>query len=72
MSSFSGMDDLLGAVGKLNETARRKIQAGFEREIRHTLEVQQWLRFGLCPCIVQGRYSTCCGIELEPGEDQHG
>ena len=63
------MDELLRAVSQLNGLARERIQAGFKREIEHQLEVQQMLRYGVCPCIVQGRYSTCCGMELEPGEE---
>ena len=65
MSDFGSMDELLHAVGQLNAAAKQRIQAGFEREIERQLEVQQLLRFGLCPCIVMGRYSTCCEPKLK-------
>jgi hypothetical protein len=66
---MSSWDELLVQVGALNAEARKRIQAGFKREIERQLEVQQMLRYGVCPCIVMGRYSTCCGLQLEPGEE---
>jgi hypothetical protein len=38
--------------------SRRKAQALEDRGVR-TL-VTQLLRFGVCPCIALGRFSTCC------------
>ncbi len=64
MNEFSNMDELLHMVGQLNAESRKRIQAGFERNITHQLEIQQMLRVGLCPCILQGRYSTCCATKL--------
>ncbi len=66
---MSSWDELLSSVGALNAVARHRIQAHFRREIEHQLDVQQMLRYGVCPCVVQGRYSTCCGTTLEPGEE---
>jgi len=63
--TYTSMDALLHAVGQLEGEARKRIQAGFKREIERQLEVQQMLRFGVCPCIVMGRYSTCCEPKLK-------
>ena len=63
--SYASMDELLHAVGQLEGEARKRIQAGIKRNLEHQLEVQQMLRFGLCPCIVMGRYSTCCEPKLK-------
>lgn len=54
------MSDLARQVAQLNELARARLLERHKRENEHFAEVSQMLRFGVCPCIVQGRYSTCC------------
>lgn len=51
-------------VEMLETMAKAKIQANYAREAEFHEAVEQLLRVGVCPCIVQGRYSTCCEPKL--------
>jgi len=58
------MSDLVRQVAQLNALARARLQERHKRQDEHLAEVDQMLRLGLCPCIVMGRYSTCCEPKL--------
>jgi hypothetical protein len=45
----------------LQETAQKRIRELQMHETRHLKLLAQLTRFGICPCIAMGRYSTCCG-----------
>lgn len=50
-------------MDKLNDfNARRKADRAKQEEARQRL-VGQLIKFGVCPCVAQGRSSTCCKIE---------
>ncbi len=51
-------------VDQLNAMARKRLAGLNEAEGRRLAEIDQMLRLGLCPCILQGRYSTCCATKL--------
>lgn len=58
---MDGAWQILRMVDTLNAQAREKQAAQFKREVEHWLAVDQLVRFGICPCLEMGRYSTCCG-----------
>jgi hypothetical protein len=62
-------DILLRQVERLNRLVRARRELLQDQEDAHQRELEQMLRFGICPCIVQGRYSTCCATKLG---DDHG
>ena len=61
---MNGPSFLRFQVDTLNEMARKRIHGYQEQDRLRLDEVDQMLRLGLCPCIVQGRYSTCCATKL--------
>lgn len=52
------MKDLPSLVSQMSALARARIQD--RRGSDNLLTVLQLLRYGVCPCVAQGRYSTCC------------
>jgi len=56
--------DLMRQHGLIQAMAQERIHALRSADLDHQETVSQLLRFGVCPCIVQGRYSTCCEPKL--------
>ncbi len=55
------MDEELRKLREYNELRRREAA---RVEINRRIFVGQLMRFGICPCIPMGRYTTCCkGLE---------
>jgi hypothetical protein len=53
--------DLMAQYKLLQETARERIREIQMNEANHLKLLAQLMRFGVCPCVAMGRYSTCCG-----------
>jgi hypothetical protein len=54
-------DELMRQVAELNALVRERQAKRQQQEDERMLFVEQLLRFGICPCVIQGRASTCCG-----------
>ena len=53
--------NLMAQYKLLQETARERIREIQLNEENHLKLLAQLTRFGICPCVGMGRYSTCCG-----------
>jgi hypothetical protein len=53
--------NLMAQYKLLQETAQERIREIQMHETDHLKLLAQLTRFGICPCVAMGRYSTCCG-----------
>jgi hypothetical protein len=56
----SDYHDLMRQHGLIQQMAQERIHALRAADLDRQQLISQLLHFGVCPCIVQGRYSTCC------------
>jgi len=59
MSTVWGPEDE-GYKRRLEQLKATRLAVMMEQEEQRQKLIEQLLKFKVCPCVAQGRYSTCC------------
>jgi len=61
--------NLMQHLNLLQQMAQQRIRERHKHETNHWTLLAQLTRFGVCPCVAMGRYSTCCGSRAVGGQE---